>query len=93
MLQIEVVCRILDKKEIISKGRLLTKIQKIQMAMRENIKKGNIENSLDAFSKSLGWHIGTEERLQFPKIVEVVGEEALNILNGQIITVGGGYGI
>ena len=61
--------------------------------MRENIKKGNIENSLDAFRKSLRWHIETEERVRFPKIEEVVGAEALNILNGQIITVRDAYGI
>ena len=74
---------------------LLTKIQKIkmEMEMRENIKKGNIENSLDAFRKSLRWHIETEERVRFPKIEEVVGAEALNILNGQIITVRDAYGI
>lgn len=74
---------------------LLTKIQKIkmEMEMRENIKKWNIENSLDAFSKSLGWHIGTEERVQFLKIEEVVGEAERNILYGQIISVRNGYGI
>lgn len=36
MLQIEAVCRILDKKEIISKDELLTEVQK--MKMEENMK-------------------------------------------------------
>lgn len=39
MMQIEAVCRILDKKEIISKDELLTEVQKIKIEMEENLKK------------------------------------------------------
>ncbi len=38
-------------------------------------------------------HIRTEERILFPKIEEVIGEEELNILNGQIIAVKESCGI
>ena len=39
MLQIEIVCRILEKKEIISKDELLIEVQKIKMDMEENLRK------------------------------------------------------
>ena len=37
MLQIEAVCRILEKKEIFSKDELLTEVQKIKFEMEENL--------------------------------------------------------
>ncbi len=59
----------------------------------ETIKDGNLEENLDAFGKLLEQHVRTEERKLFPKIEEVVGEEELNILNGQIIAVKDSCGI
>ena len=44
MLQIEAVCRILDKKEIISKDELLVEVQKIKMEMEENLRKSQQVN-------------------------------------------------
>ncbi|MCK5457770.1 MAG: hemerythrin domain-containing protein [Melioribacteraceae bacterium] len=59
---------------------------KIRIAV-EFLNTGNIEENLDAFGRSLEQHVRTEERILFPKIEEVVGDEELNILNGQIIAV------
>lgn len=59
----------------------------------ESLQNGNVEDNLDAFAKLLENHIRTEERILFPKIEEVVGEEELNILNGEIIAVRDSCGI
>ena len=59
----------------------------------ESLKNGNIEDNLDNLCKLLEQHIRTEERVLFPKIEEVVGDEELNILNGQIIAVKDSCGI
>lgn len=59
----------------------------------ESLQKRNVEDNLDAFGKMLENHIRTEERILFPKIEDVVGEEELNILNGQIIAVKESCGI
>ena len=59
----------------------------------ESLQKGNLEDNLDAFGKLLEKHVRTEERILFPKIEEVVGEEELDILNGQIIAVKDSCGI
>ncbi len=59
----------------------------------ESLQNGNVEDNLDAFGKMLENHVRTEERILFPKIEEVVGEEELNILNGQIIAVKESCGI
>jgi len=53
----------------------------------ETLSEGNLEENLDAFGKLLENHVRTEERKLFPKIEEVVGEEGLNVLDGQIIAV------
>lgn len=59
----------------------------------ETLRDGDLEENLDAFGKLLENHVRTEERTLFPKIEEVVGEEELNILNGQIIAVKDSCGI
>lgn len=59
----------------------------------ESMHNGNVEDNLDAFAKLLENHIRTEERILFPKIEEVVGEEELNVLNGEIIAVRDSCGI
>ena len=59
----------------------------------ESLNNGNIEDNLDAFGRLLEQHVRTEERILFPKIEEVVGDEELNILNGQIIAVKDSCGI
>ena len=59
----------------------------------ESLQIGNVEENLDAFGKLLENHVRTEERILFPKIEEVVGDEELNILNGQIIAVKDSCGI
>jgi len=53
----------------------------------ETLSEGDLEENLDAFGKLLENHVRTEERKLFPKIEEVVGEEGLNVLDGQIIAV------
>ncbi|VAX28391.1 hypothetical protein MNBD_IGNAVI01-2809 [hydrothermal vent metagenome] len=55
----------------------------------ETLRDGDLEENLDAFGKLLENHVRTEERILFTKIEEVVGDEELNILNGQIIAVKG----
>jgi len=50
------------------------------------ISEGNLEQNLDNFGNLLETHIRKEERIVFPKIEEILGEE-LDILNGQIIAV------
>ncbi len=65
---------------------------KIRIAV-EFLNAGNIEDNLDAFGRLLEQHVRTEERILFPKIEEVVGDEELNILNGQIIAVKDSCGI
>ena len=65
---------------------------KIRIAV-EFLKVENIEDNLDAFGRLLEQHVRTEERILFPKIEEVVGDEELNILNGQIIAVKDSCGI
>jgi hemerythrin-like domain-containing protein len=59
----------------------------------ETLSEGNLEENLDAFGKLLENHVRTEERKLFPKIEEVVGEEGLNVLDGQIIAVKDSCGI
>ena len=59
----------------------------------ELLQNGNVEENLDAFGKLLENHVRTEERILFSKIEKVVGDEELNILNGQIIAVKDGCGI
>ena len=65
---------------------------KIRIAV-EFLKVENIEDNLDAFGRLLEQHVRTEERILFPKIEEVVGDEELNILNGHIIAVKDSCGI
>ena len=59
----------------------------------ESLNNGNVEENLDEFGKLLENHVRTEERILFPKIEKIVGEEELNFLNGQIIAVKDGCGI
>jgi iron-sulfur cluster repair protein YtfE (RIC family) len=58
----------------------------------KKIKDGDLEENLDKFGFMLEAHIRKEERVLFPKIEEILGDE-LNILDGQIIAVSDSCGI
>ena len=57
-----------------------------------NIKDGNQEQKLDDLGFLIESHIRKEERIVFPKIEEIMGDE-LNIIEGQIIAVSDSCGI
>ncbi len=56
------------------------------------INEGDLEQNLDNFGFMLEKHIRKEERVVFPKIEEVLGDE-LNIIDGQIYAVSDSCGI
>jgi len=66
-------------------NEILDEHDKIHKAV-SRISEGNLEQNLDEFGLLLESHIRKEERILFPKIEEILGEE-LDILNGQIIAV------
>jgi len=57
-----------------------------------NIEDGNREQNLDDLGFLIESHIRKEERVVFPKIEEIIGDE-LNIIEGQIIAVADSCGI
>jgi iron-sulfur cluster repair protein YtfE (RIC family) len=50
------------------------------------IKSGDLEQNLDDFGFLLEAHVRKEERILFPKIEEVLGDD-LNLISGQILAV------
>ena len=56
------------------------------------INEGDLEENLDNFGFMLEKHIRKEERIVFPKIEEILGDE-LNIIDGQIIAISDSCGI
>lgn len=84
----------LGKNKVLDKmiQDIIDEHDKIRISV-ESLQNGNVEENLDSFGKLLENHVRTEERILFPKIEEVVGDEELNLLNGQIITVKDSCGI
>jgi len=70
---------------------ILDEHDKIHKAV-SRISEGNLEQNLDEFGLLLESHIRKEERVLFPKIEEILGDE-LNILDGQIVAVKDSCGI
>lgn len=61
--------------------------------MVKSLKVGDLEENLNNLGILLDQHIRKEERVVFPEIEKIVGEEGLNILKGQIIAVKDSCGI
>ncbi|PIQ10360.1 MAG: hypothetical protein COW71_03020 [Ignavibacteriales bacterium CG18_big_fil_WC_8_21_14_2_50_31_20] len=72
-------------------NEILDEHDKIHKAV-SRISEGNLEQNLDEFGLLLESHIRKEERILFPKIEEILGDE-LDILDGQIIAVKDSCGI
>lgn len=72
-------------------SEILEEHDKIHGAISK-IKVGDLEQNLDDFGFMLEKHIRKEERIVFPKIEEVLGDD-LELISGQLIAVSNSCGI